>query len=211
MTGPFGALRQFLQGPRAAAGEQCELCATPMTGDHAHVVNVETRRLLCACRPCYLLFTHSGAAQGKYRAVPDRRVHHPSFKLTDADWERLQIPVRMAFFFFNSSLGRTVAFYPGPAGATESLLPLEAWGDLVEDNAPLAQLAPDVEALLVHGGRGRQGFDCFIVPIHVCYQLVGQVRLHWKGFSGGEEAWRAIDEFFSALRAKSEVAKGSLQ
>jgi hypothetical protein len=211
MREPLGALRQFLQRPRAAPGEKCEMCATPLSGDHRHVVNVETRQILCSCRPCHLLFTHSGAGRGKYRAVPDRRVYHPSFNLGEAHWDRLQIPVRMAFFFFNSALDRNVAFYPGPAGATESLLALDAWRDLVEDNPALALLAPDVEALLVYGGQGRSGFECFTVPINVCYELVGQVRLHWQGFSGGAEAWRAIGEFFAALRATSEVVKGGLQ
>ena len=41
--------------------------------------------------------------------------------------EEFQIPVGMAFFFFNSALGRVTGFYPSPAGATESLLPLAAW------------------------------------------------------------------------------------
>ena len=210
MTEPLGALRQFLQRPREARGEKCEMCATPLADDHGHVVNVETRQILCSCRPCHLLFTQPGAGRGKYRAVPDRHVYHPSFNLSDAHWDRLQIPVRMAFFFYNSILERNAAFYPGPAGATESLLGLDAWRELVEDNPPLAELLPDVEALLVYGGRGRPGFDCFIVPINVCYELVGQVRRHWKGLSGGEEAWRAIDGFFAQLRARSEVAKGAL-
>ena len=47
----------------------------------------------------------------------------------------------VAFFFFNSSLGRVAAFYPSPAGATESLLPLDAWDDLVASNSVLATLA----------------------------------------------------------------------
>ena len=38
----------------------------------------------------------------------------------------------MAFFFFNSSLGRMAAFYPSPAGATESLLPLATWEEILE-------------------------------------------------------------------------------
>jgi hypothetical protein len=175
------------------------------------VVNVETRQLLCACRACHLLFTSPGAARGKYRAVPDRHELHRGFRLGEAQWERLQIPVRMAFFFLNSSLQRTVAFYPGPAGATESLLPLAAWRDLVEENPALARLEPDVEALLVYGGRGQQGFECFIVPIHVCYELVGRVRASWKGFGGGAEAWASIEGFFGALRARCEVARGAPQ
>jgi hypothetical protein len=186
-------------------GERCELCAKPVGEDHAHVVNVETRQLLCSCRPCHLLFTQPGAARGKYRAVPDRYLYDPGFRLTEASWERLQIPVRMAFFFHNSTLGRCVAFYPSPAGATESLLALGAWNDLVEENPRLRDLSPDVEALLVYGGRDSTGFRCFVVPINVCYELVGRVRQKWKGLSGGEEAWQAIEAFFSAIERRSET------
>ena len=197
MSLALAALRPFLGRPARVEHEKCELCATPLPpGDHAHVVNLSSRRLLCACRPCHLLFTTPGAAQGKFRAVPDRIVHLPRLEL---DWERLQIPVRMAFFFFNSELQRQVAFYPGPAGATESLLDLEAWRDLAAANPQLASLEPDVEALLVHGGGQRPRPECFIVPIPVCYELVAQVRLHWKGFAGGEEAWKAVDAFFAEL------------
>ena len=202
---PFAALRSFL-GPPQAPGERCELCATPVGEEHAHVVNVETRALLCACRPCHLLFANPGAARGKYRAVPRRHLHDPGFRLSESAWERLQIPVRMAFFFRNSTLDREVAFYPSPAGATESLLALGAWEDLMAENPQLRELEADVEALLVYGGRDSGGFRCFVVPINACYELVGRVRQKWKGLSGGEEAWQAIDSFFTNLESKCEAS-----
>jgi hypothetical protein len=187
--------------PRAAPGEACEMCAEPIGDGHSHVVNLDSRNILCTCRACYLLFTHQGAAGGRYRAVPDRYLHDPSFKLDDVQWEALQIPVRVAFFFDNSAMGQVVAFYPSPAGATESLLPLEAWADVVAANPALTDLAPDVEALLVQ--RTGEGFECFLIPIDACYELVGLVRMHWKGFDGGQEAWEAIDGFFDRLREQS--------
>ncbi len=122
--------------------------------------------------------------------------------LAEATWDSIGIPVAMAFFFTNSALGSTVAFYPSPAGATESLLSLEAWTDLLAATPSLAALKPDVEALLVH--KSESGFECFAVPIDACYQLVGLVRMYWKGFDGGEEAWTAIHKFFDGLRERSE-------
>jgi len=69
----------------------------------------------------------------------------------------------------------------------------------------MTDLTPDVEALLVQ--RAGEGFECFLVPIDACYELVGLVRMHWKGFDGGEEAWEAIGGFFDAVRERSrEVA-----
>ena len=44
-------------------------------------------------------------------------------------------------------------------------------------------------------------FEAFVVSIEVCYRLVGQVRLHWQGFQGGDRAWREIEGFFTGLRA----------
>ncbi len=194
-----------------AGAARCELCDEPAGADHGHLVNTENRALLCACRPCYLLFSHDGAppaADGgadrrRYRAVPGRYLRVPSFRMTAADWDELQIPVRTAFFFRNSALGRTVAFYPSPAGATESLLPLETWERVVAANPMLADARPDVEALLVDRGDG--GFSCHLVPIDACYELVGLVRLHWKGFGGGREAWEAIDGFFDGLRRRGQA------
>jgi hypothetical protein len=60
----------------------------------------------------------------------------------------------MVFFFRNSRLDRTVAVYPGPAGATESELPLQAWDEVVAANPALATMEPDVEAVLVRSVRG---------------------------------------------------------
>ncbi|MGH7717561.1 MAG: DUF5947 family protein, partial [Gemmatimonadaceae bacterium] len=66
---PLLKLRRFLEPkPRARAGERCEFCAEPLPDEHSHVVNVETRSLVCACRPCYFLFMNRGAAhQGDER------------------------------------------------------------------------------------------------------------------------------------------------
>jgi len=185
------------------------MCARPIEHEHSHVVNVESRAILCACRPCYLLFTHDGA--GKYRAIPERRVHVPDLVGGRAWWDTAGIPVRMAFVFTNSELGTPVAFYPSPAGATECLLALESWTQLLADNPLVADLAPDVEALLVcvdSFGEDGDRFEGFLVPIDACYRLVGLVRLHWKGFDGGTEAWRAINAFFDDLRGVDSSGNG---
>jgi len=201
------SLRRFAAGPdRPAPGTRCELCAAPLGADHGHVVHLEDRRILCACRPCALLFTREGAGSargespvGRYRAVPERYRHDPGFTLSDADWDELAIPVRTAFFFHNSGLDRTVACYPSPGGAIESELPLDAWARVLAANPAVADAEPDVEALLVDRETGA-----YLVPIDVCYALAGLVRLHWKGFGGGSEAWERIDAFFAGLRERSE-------
>lgn len=213
--GPTGLRRFTAPRQRPRPGENCELCATPLADEHAHVVDTSSRALKCTCRPCALLFTHEGAAGGKYRAVPERYLHDPAFALTDAQWDAVQIPVRMAFFFRNSTLDKTVCFYPSPGGATESLLDLDAWAEVMAANPAVADAEPDVEALLIQrtaegdsAAAGEQAwkegaFECFLVPIDACYELVGRVKLRWQGFSGGAEVWADLDEFFAGLRARS--------
>jgi len=205
MTTPAGALSVLsrIRGsrPEPPAYERCEMCAAPVADQHQHVVNVGTRSLLCACRPCYLLFTHDDAAL-TYRAVPDRYLSFPD--LAAPVWEELELPVGTAFLFVNSALGRVVAFYPGPAGATESELSLEAWERVVAAAPGLATLQPDVEALLVH--TEHQQAEAFLVPIDVCYELVGHLRQLWRGFDGGQDVRRRLEEFFGKVRAKSRPA-----
>jgi hypothetical protein len=206
------ALRRFLREPaREPTGstpQRCELCATPVTAEHPHLVEPAERRLLCACPACGLLFDDAGL---RYRRVPDRYLTDPGFVLSDAQWDALQVPVGMAFFLVNSRRdGAVVGCYPSPAGATESELPLAAWADGVGASALAATLEPDVEALLVRRGdagrrdAGRGGrAEALLVPVDACYRLVGLVRRHWKGFDGGVEAWAAIDAFFDELRERA--------
>ena len=65
---------------------------------------------------------------------------------------------------------------------------------------------PDVEALLVN--RVGSARDHYRAPIDVCYKLVGLLRTRWQGLSGGTEVWKAIGEFFSELRKRSN-SKGA--
>jgi hypothetical protein len=196
-------MRRFRE-PRTVvrAGERCEMCTAAITDEHGHVVNLSSRALQCACRPCYLLFTSASGARGKYRSVPQRYRYDPRFTLADEMWAATGIPVNMAFLFRNTEQAGTVAFYPSPAGATESVLPADTLDGLLADNPAFADLEPDVEALLLV--RGEAGFEAFLVPIDACYELVAHVRLHWTGFDGGPEAWSAIDGFFATLRDRSE-------
>lgn len=197
------ALRRYLQ-PRARPipGERCEFCTELLADRHDHVVDLEQHLLKCSCRGCWLLFEPDGAGRGRFKAVPDDVVHDPDFRLSEAQWEQLQIPVGIVFVFHQTDQGGPVAFYPGPAGATESLLPLDTWAELQAANPSLAAMLPDVQALLVHRPKGG-GQRCFIVPIDACYELVGIIRRTWKGFDGGEEAWTAIDAFFADLAERS--------
>lgn len=121
--------------------------------------------------------------------------------MDDSEWESLLIPISLAFFFFSSTAGRVVANYPSPAGVMESSLDLEYWDAIVERNPILRALQPDVEALLVN--RIAEEHQYYRVPIDQCFRLVGIIRTHWHGLSGGTEVWTRIEEFFRLLKEAS--------
>jgi hypothetical protein len=199
---PVAVLREFTGGVREqrAPGEQCEMCAVPIGPEHSHLADVQGHRLLCTCRPCYLLFSDGGASHGHYRVVPDRYRFNPDFTMSAVQWETMGIPVNLAFLFYQSDQDRYVAFYPSPGGPTESLLDLAAWDEVVAADPLLQELAPDVEAVLLR--RLDDGFECHLVPIDACYELVGIVRQYWEGFAGGEDVWRRIDDFFAGIQER---------
>ena len=75
----------------------------------------------------------------------------------------------------------------------------------------LRELEPDVEALLVNRvgqSRGSAPAEYYIVPIDACYKLVGLIRIHWRGLSGGTEVWQEIGNFFTDLRARGASRDG---
>jgi hypothetical protein len=200
----FEMFRQ-LSRPQARNVECCELCNVAVRSEHPHLIEVFQRRLVCVCDACALLF--NGRSDARFRPVPREARKLVDFRMTDAEWDGLLIPINLAFFIKGSD-SRVSAFYPSPAGATESLLPLETWSRVAETNPVVRLLQPDVEALLVNRvGHARQASaaEYYIAPIDACYRLVGLIRLHWHGLSGGEEVWREIGNFFAELRAKAEV------
>jgi hypothetical protein len=205
ITQGFETLRQFARKPDRKV-EHCELCHRELSSEHTHLIEMKQRRLICSCDACAMLF--SGRAEAKHRRVPRQIRLLANFQMTDAEWDALMIPINLAFFFQNSQDSRVTALYPSPAGATESLLPLAAWNNIVQSNPALHSLEPDVEALLVNRvgqARGATAAQYYIVPIDACYKLVGLIRIHWRGFSGGTEVWQEIGAFFSHLRSHAEI------
>jgi hypothetical protein len=203
----FGILRQFARRPRPV--ERCELCSAEVASQHPHLFDPAARKLICACDACALLF--SGQAGTRFKRVPRQVRLLASFRMTDAQWDSLMIPINMAFFFHSTPEERVVAMYPSPAGATESLLSLDSWTLIARENPELQRMEPDVEALLVNRVGHARGFsdaEYFLLPIDQCFRLVGIIRTHWRGFSGGAEVWQRIAAFFDILRKNALVLGG---
>ncbi len=204
--GAFAALQQFARKRRVV--ERCEMCSLELAPEHEHLVEPANRRLICGCEACAILFEgHSGT---KFKRVPREVLFLRDFQLSDAHWDALMVPIEMAFFFRSSPQAKTIALYPSPAGPTESLLSLDTWADIVQMNPILNGMQDDVCALLVNRighVRGASPAEYYLVPIDECYKLVGLIRTHWRGLSGGTEVWREIGAFFAALKKRAGLAQ----
>jgi hypothetical protein len=202
-TSSIAALRGFSQKRRQDQGrvEYCELCSEIIPSSHSHLLNLSNHELVCVCQACSLLFSEQGSGAGKYLLVPRRYLALEDFQMADEQWDNLMIPVNMAFIYWSSGAKTVMAYYPSPAGATESLLELEGWQELVKSNPILDELVPDVEALLINRVKDARAY--YIVPIDACYQLVGLIRLSWRGLGGGSEVWEAITGFFQEIQRKA--------
>ncbi|MGE7433842.1 DUF5947 family protein [Kitasatospora sp. NPDC001175] len=200
---PGSALLRRLREPAPPQPERCGFCGVRLPSGHRHVVDTDDRALACTCPACAMLFETPGAAEGRYRKVPDRYLMDPAHELGRSDWESLQIPVSTAFFFRNTALRRLIALYPSPAGPTESELDPQTWEFTLGRTRLAGLLEPDVEALLLR--RTTEGLQYFLVPIDVCYELVGRMRLHWQGFDGGSRARAELDSFFARVEQRARV------
>jgi hypothetical protein len=169
--------------------ERCELCGGPAGEEHPHVVDTEAAgpsSLACACRPCHLLLAASQG--GRWRAVLD------DWRAVD-DVELPDVPVGVAFVVVDARRDRPVAYYPGPAGATQSEL------DVAVDALPA--LAPGTEALVVRDG------EAFVVPVSAAYALAGELRTTWEGLTGGDAPTRVLDAFVEQARSRTRAAERS--
>ncbi|MCW2974811.1 MAG: hypothetical protein JWM06_92 [Actinomycetia bacterium] len=177
--------------------EHCDLCGSEVSAEHRHLLQIEERQILCSCESCFAL--RSGDPE--LRPTGRRIVALPDFQLTDELWAEFRIPIGLAFLFVSSIEERVTAFYPSPAGATESELDLGAWRELVAANPILASLELDGEALIVNRLADPPQF--LIAPIDRCYALVGLVKLRWEGINGGSNLREAIAGFLDALRREA--------
>ena len=105
--------------------------------------------------------------------------------------------VGLAFFVHASTTDSVVARYPSPGGLVTATVDGDAWAALAARHAALRDLCPDTEALLVDRTAAPSRY--YLVSIDHAYRLVGLVRRHWQGLTGGPEVGREIARFFSAL------------
>lgn len=202
MNGPlaFEKLQSFVHRRPAPVEERCELCGGTLPSEHEHLVAAKSGTLLCACLVCALLLPVRKDA--RFKRVPRRVIRLPEGVIVGEVRAGLSVPVDLAFYFQSSASGRAVAVYPSPTGPTPASVDPGAWQRMAEAWPVLRTLEPDVEGLLVRGsGQAR---DAFLVPIDLCYELVGRLRLLWRGPSGGDLVRDETRSFFERLRERTQ-------
>lgn len=186
-----------------AQEEHCDFCSKPIDPLHTHLIERVTRKFFCACPQCTLLL-----GEGERFAIVNPRIHPlHNFELNDAEWQGYYIPIDLAFIFRSTPAQRQLAIYPGPAGAIEAYFADDAWARLIEANPVLTDLHPDVEALLVNRMNGAREY--YLVSIDRCYALIGVMRKHWRGLSGGAEVWESVQDYFQKLRDGVEMSEAA--
>jgi hypothetical protein len=201
---PLKALRRFARANTTTPLEQCDFCNLPLASKHRHLFERKSRKIICSCDACALRFD---TTVGQYQLIPRDTRRLIDFQMSDVQWESFSLPIQLAFFYRDGARDKVVALYPSPGGATESLLPIASWEDVVRDNPRLDSMQRDVEALLVN--RLNSSRQYFLAPIDVCYELVGLIRVHWRGFNGGDKVWQDIDQFFAGLQESAITVEQS--
>lgn len=198
----LAALRR-LRARGILSGERCELCGELLEAAHGHLVAVPERQVRCCCRACRLLFEHPRAGGGHLRAVPSD-IRPLTTEVASDWWTRLGVPVGVAFVVVDDE-GQPSAAFPGAAGAAWAELDRDAWAAFGEAHPEAGQLLPEVQAVLLH--HPGQGWPLvgdgagWVVPVDLCYELVGALRQSWRGFDGGPAARAVVDRLLDRLGA----------
>ena len=192
-------------GPPTSAAR----CAPPRSADeHPHVVDLQSRSLMCTCRPCYLLFTDQDGRPALPRRARPLPVPPRAPARARRDWDELQIPVGLAFLFRNSVQDRMVAFYPArPAPPSPSC----RWRPGTGSSRPTRRsrpCGPTSRRCWCAAAAATDGFTCHVVPIDACYELVGRLRTTLARLRRRQEAREALDAFFASVARAQPAARG---
>jgi hypothetical protein len=190
------ALRAYARAPAPSENEgddRCDLCGRPLSDRHDHLVELAARALRCACPGCAAL---GSTASGRATLRIERRARRLREGLDDAAWAALGIPIGLAYIVRWSQGDEVVAGFPSAGGAATAPLDGAVWASVVQRIPGLADLRPDVEALLVRRLAGAR--EQWVVSLDLCHELLGHLRRPPGGAGSGAVA-AAVERFFAAL------------
>ena len=150
-----GALRAAVERGRRAAGERCEMCAVAIApGTATSSTPSSAPSSACARLLPAVLRRRRRPTAATARC---RRATSPSTPTASTTRRGTRWPSRCRWRSSSTARPTTGRWRstPGPAGATESLLPLDAWQAVLDRNPAFAATAPDVEAVMVRRDGGR--------------------------------------------------------
>lgn len=198
MGAALRALRRFAR-PSGTHDACCDQCGDALVTEHRHLFETRSRTLCCVCRRC----AQPSRFDTRWLPVPQRVRAAVGLEISEPHWRALGVPVELAFVGPALDADEAVAVYPGPAGATQTRVPLSAWQAIRTLHPALLDVNSGVEALLANRLDGVQRY--YVAPIDVCYQLVGLVRAHFRGLHGGSGLRAELGRFFVALDARAEA------
>ena len=178
-----GARLAVCGGSRAAAPRRSTTasgarCAPSRSREpHQHVVNLDSRALMCTCRGCYLLFTSDGAAL----ALPRRARPLPVVPGLPPRRRRsgtaLEIPVGAGLLLPSSVPAGPWRSTPAPPAPPSPSCRSAAWEPVVGRQPAARHAAARRRGADRAGARGRaRTGEAHLVPIDACYELVGLLR-----------------------------------
>ena len=177
------AMPQLRQPPPEPRAGEVRVCAPrPWPPRTSTWSKLQSRRLVCAARPARCSSAASKSGLSPRAAATSSSC--PTSASPTPQWESLLIPISLAFFFHStpaervrgrisqSGRGHRIAlgiWKPGRRWSTRT----PCWPRCNPTSRPCWSIAWAAQR------------SYYRVPIDECYKLVGLIRVHWRGLSGG--------------------------
>lgn len=163
----------------------CALCDADLACSHRHLFGKASRKMICACDGCALPY-HTIVA-GHFKLVPQAVRVLPEVYLSPRLQEQLGQGVTL--FVWDSYENRPGLLRARFTGVS-LMFPRDDVTSELGQLPALHALEPDVEALLMHHGRGVN--ECCAVPLDMAYQLVWSIAGRQSASGLSEAVWRTV-------------------
>ena len=207
--GGFEVLRRFAKA--RVPVERCDLCGVEVAPMHDHLIDpvrAPARLRLWRLRGALQRAGRHQVQAGAPARDGARRAHHQRCPVGGAP-----AADRPGLLLRQHAAGAGGGVLPEPgrrhrvaAGARD------LGGDPARAPGPRATCSPTFRRCSSTGsGAARRPTVCYLVPIDQCFRLVGIIRMHWKGFTGGTAVWEEIDRFFADLGRMARPARQGIR